>query len=263
VDVAPSEMAELRDGMLSIQVSHSEPCTLDPEPRTQNPEPRYWLAVGVDDGGGDLSYVYTMFFIRACNKEGTLDPGTIPWFTERAIERGVRMMVIIQVAAPARAISGVESVTVWAGPEGERGRVGTEAFSFAYSQPPRIVAPVDGSVEGGALVSVKAYGIDPIPSQSELLLTIFDGTAETPLSSANVLALTTNVQAGLISEMTLSLLMPAFPRAGVFTCRIMRVVEAESELLTDFLFEYFDAPAASNLEQSAATVQGQTANPKP
>jgi len=55
--------------------------------------------------------------------------------------------------------------------------------------------------------------------------------------------------------MTLSLSMPAFTSAGVITIRIKR----STELLTDFLFEYFNAPVASKLEQGDATVEGQTA----
>jgi hypothetical protein len=164
----------------------------------------------------------------------------------------------IQVLAPSRDVAGVDTLTVRADAEGDEGAVETGVFSFEYLAPPRIVSPVDGSVQGGTEVTVKAYGLDPIPAQSEVLVTIVDGTTETSLTSANVLAVTGNAQAGLISEMTLKLLMPAFTSAGVFTCRIKRV-EGSPKVLTEFLYEYFNPPVASNLEQSDATVKGQTA----
>ncbi|KAJ1473645.1 hypothetical protein T484DRAFT_1835196 [Baffinella frigidus] len=167
-------------------------------------------------------------------------------------------MLSIQVLAPPRAVAGVDALTVRADAEGVEGAVETGVFSFEYVAPPRIVSPVDGSVQGGTEVTVKAYGLDPIPAQSEVRVTIFDGTTETSLTSANVLAVTGNAQAGLISEMTLSLLMPAFTSAGVFTCRIKRV-GASPVVLTEFLFEYFNPPVFSNLEQGDATVKGQTA----
>ncbi|KAJ1467726.1 hypothetical protein T484DRAFT_1857865, partial [Baffinella frigidus] len=149
-------------------------------------------------------------------------------------------MLAIQVDAPAKAIVGVESLTIWAAAEGEFLRVETDVFSFAYRAPARVVSPVDGSVAGGTLVTVKAFGLEAIPAQSDVLITIDDGATETSISSANVLAVTANTQVGLISEMTLAVAMPAldpaFHSAGVFTCRI----------------------TASNLEQGDATVKGQT-----
>ncbi|KAJ1470259.1 hypothetical protein T484DRAFT_1848508, partial [Baffinella frigidus] len=167
-------------------------------------------------------------------------------------------MLSIQVLAPPRDVAGVDTLTVRADADGDEGAVTTDGFSFEYVTPPRIVSPVDGSVQGGTEVTVKAYGLDPIPAQSQVLVTIFDGTTETSLTSANVLAVTPNKKAGLISEMTLSLLMPAFTSAGVFTCRIKRV-GGSPKVLTEFLYEYFNPPVASNLEQSDATVKGQTA----
>ena len=148
----------------------------------------------------------------------------------------IKNSVSLQVLAPPRAVAGVQALSVWAIALGEEVRVETDVSSFAYVAPPRVVSPVDGSVLCGSLVTVKAYGIASIPAQSDVVVSIWDGNTET---SSNVLAVTENAQAGLISEMTLSLSMPAFSSAGVFTCRIKRVVGGSTELLTDFLFEYF------------------------
>ena len=101
----------------------------------------------------------------------------------------------LQVLAPPRAVTGVETLSVWAIAEGEEARVETDVFFFAYLAPSPSVSPVDGSVLGGTLVTVKAYGIASIPSQSELVVTCWDGKTETALTSANVLAVTENAQA--------------------------------------------------------------------
>ncbi|KAJ1474531.1 hypothetical protein T484DRAFT_1832001, partial [Baffinella frigidus] len=149
----------------------------------------------------------------------------------------------VTVDAPAKAVIGVDSVTVWAAAEGEYSTVETGVFAFA-------------SVVGGTLVTVKAYGISPIPAQSAVRVTIDDGSSETTLDSGNILTVTDNTQAGRVAEMTLVLAMPAGASAGVVTCRVKLGGGGQ---ITDFLFEYFDPPVASSLEHGGATVKGQTA----
>ena len=93
----------------------------------------------------------------------------------------------IQVDAPPRKIAGEETLTVQADAEGDQPGVATGEFSFNFVAPPPIVAPVDGSVEGGMSVEIKAYGIDPIPTAEEVEVSIlFDGTTETVLASTDV-----------------------------------------------------------------------------
>ena len=215
--------------------------------------PKWQYVVSDDEDAGATSRTVTIFF-KNFPRPGCKD--TLACKAE-AIRRATKVrfgqvdvtppesgmvetdgMLSIQVLAPPRAVAGVQALSVWAIALGEEVRVETDVSSFTYVAPPPIVSPVDGSVLGGSLVTVKAYGIVSIPAQSDVAVSIWDGNTET---SVNVLAVTENVQAGLFSEMTLSLSMPAFTSAGVFTCRIKRrsVVGGSAELLTDFLFEYF------------------------
>jgi len=114
------------------------------------------------------------------------------------------------------------------------------SFDFLFVRPPPEISPIDGTLAGGSVISVKLYWNDPGTLQQM--------TARFASSTATVLAITSKDS----SSVTLSVRTPSATAAGMASV----TVTGKDGISDTFQFEYYHPPTVTDVQPRSASLDG-------